>query len=219
MKRYFFTLLFFGLGFPTLFAQIPSPDEFLGYSLGSRFTPHQKVVDYFKKVAATSKNIQLQVYGKTYEGRELLMAVVSDDANMEKIEQIRTNNLALANAEKGSAKATKQPAILWLSYNVHGNEANSTETAMKVLYTLAAAKDNSTKAWLKNTVVIIDPCLNPDGRERYVSHFNMVSGKVPNPDPAAREHSEPWPGGRPNHYYYDLNRDWHGKHKWKPRQD
>jgi len=208
MKSYLITLLFLSFGLNAVFAQTPSPDEFLGYPLGSRFTPHQKVVDYFKKVAAGNKNIQLKVYGKTYEGRELLLAVVSDGANMERIEQIRTNNLSLANAEKGSAKVGKQPAILWLSYNVHGNEANSTETAMLVLYTLAEAKGDNIKTWLKNTVVIIDPCLNPDGRERYVSYFNMVSGKVPNPDPSAREHSELWPGGRSNHYYYDLNRDW-----------
>jgi len=201
----FFVLLFLSLAVK---AQTPSPDEFLGYPLGSHFTPHQKVVDYFKKVAATSKNIQLQVYGKTYEGRELVLAIVSDETNMSRIEQIRTNNLSLASADKNATRNTKQPAILWLSYNVHGNEANSTETSMRVLYTLAQATDAQTKQWLKNTVVIIDPCLNPDGRERYVSYFNMVSGKVPNPDPSAREHSEPWPGGRPNHYYFDLNRDW-----------
>ncbi len=189
-------------------AQTPSPDEFLGYTLGSRFTPHQKVVDYFKKVASTSKNIQLQVYGKTYEGRELLLAVVSNEENMNRLEQIRSSNLSLASADKNVVRTTKQPAILWLSYNVHGNEANSTETSMRVLYTLAQAADSQTKQWLKNTVVIIDPCLNPDGRERYVSYFNMVTGKVPNPDPSSREHSEPWPGGRSNHYYFDLNRDW-----------
>lgn len=229
MKKYILSLLFLGLINSTLFAQIPSPDEFLGYPLGSKFTPHQKVVDYFKKVASISKNIQLQVYGKTYEGRELLLAVVSDKENMDKLEQIRTTNLSLANADKLPVKTNKQPAILWLSYNVHGNEANSTETSMKVLYTLAEAKDSNTKAWLKNTVVIIDPCLNPDGRDRYVNNFNMVSGKVPNPDPSAREHSEPWPGGRPNHYYYDLNRDWAWQtqvetqqrliayHKWMPQ--
>lgn len=189
-------------------AQTPSPDEFLGYPLGSRFTPHQKVVDYFKKVASTNKNIQLQVYGKTYEGRELLLAVISDAANMNRIDQIKTTNQGLAHADKNAGSIANQPAIVWLSYNVHGNESNSTETSMKVLYTLAQAKDGQTASWLKNTVVIIDPCLNPDGRERYVSNYNMVSGKVPNPNPTAREHSEPWPGGRPNHYYYDLNRDW-----------
>jgi hypothetical protein len=229
MKLSLFTFLLFTFGLNVVFAQTPSPSEFLGYPLGSRFTPHQKVVDYFKKVAATNKNIQLQTYGKTYEGRELLLAVVSDHANIDRIEQIRTTNLSLSNAEKTNVKLNKQPAILWLSYNVHGNEANSTETSMLVLYTLAEAKGDQIKTWLKNTVVIIDPCLNPDGRERFVSNFNMVSGKVPNPDPASREHSEPWPGGRPNHYYYDLNRDWAWQtqietqqrlvayHKWMPQ--
>ncbi|KQB99221.1 M14 metallopeptidase family protein [Pedobacter sp. Hv1] len=207
MKRSLLCFVLLSVSFK-LFAQTPSPDEFLGYPLGSHFTPHQKVVDYFKKVAATNKNIQLQTYGKTYEGRELLLAVVSDASNMAQLEQIRKYNVGLSNVDKSASKAAKQPAIVWLSYNVHGNEANSTETAMRVLYTLSEAKDSNTREWLKNTIVIIDPCLNPDGRERYVSNFNMVSGKVPNPDPTAREHSEPWPGGRPNHYYYDLNRDW-----------
>jgi hypothetical protein len=227
MKSFLALILFFVIGGTTVFGQTPSPSEFLGYELGTRFTPHQKVVDYFKKVAATNKNLQLQSYGKTYEGRELLLAIVSDATNVQKLEQIRTNNLSLT-GEKGP-RSTKQPAILWLSYNVHGNEANSTETSMRVLYTLVEAKDQTIKNWLKNVVVIIDPCLNPDGRERYVTNFNTVSGKVPNPDPMAREHSEPWPGGRSNHYYFDLNRDWAWQtqieteqrlavyHKWMPQ--
>lgn len=228
MRKYSLSFLLLLLSTISLFAQIPSPDEFLGYPLGTKFTPHQKVVDYFKKVAASSKNLQLQTYGKTYEGRELLLAVISDPANMDDIEQIRAANLGLAKADKSASKTTKQPAIVWLSYNVHGNESNSTETSMRVLYTLANA-DSKTKEWLKNTVVIIDPCLNPDGRERYVSNYNMVSGTVPNPDPSAVEHTEPWPGGRPNHYYFDLNRDWAWQtqvesqqrviayHKWMPQ--
>ncbi|WAC41881.1 M14 family metallopeptidase [Pedobacter sp. SL55] len=200
-------VLWLGLFASSLFAQIQSPDNFLGYELGTRFSAHQKVVDYFKEVAAKAGNVKLQSYGKTYEGRELLLAIISDASNMQRLEQIRTNNIAISNNDK-SVKLAKQPVIVWLSYNVHGNEANSTETAMKVLYTLAAAKDEKTKQWLKNTIVIIDPCLNPDGRERYVNYFNSVVGTVPNPDPAAREHYEPWPGGRSNHYYFDLNRDW-----------
>ncbi len=205
-KLRFLLLLCFTVS--TAFAQIPSPDEFLGYALGSKFTPHQNVAAYFKKVAEGNKNLKLITYGKTYEGRELLMAVISDQENMNNLEQIRLYNLSLANAEKSVVKANNQPAILWLSYNVHGNEANSTETAMKVLYTLATTKDTKIKTWLKTTVVIIDPCLNPDGRDRYVTNFNSVSGINPNPDPSAREHSEPWPGSRTNHYYFDLNRDW-----------
>jgi len=207
MKKLASLLLLFCTSLLVAHAQNQSPDTFLGYTLGSHFTPHQKVVDYFKQIAAVNKNIKLQSYGKTYEGRELILAVISSQENIDQLEQIKANNLKLAKADK-SAKLTKQPAILWLSYNVHGNEANSTETSMKLLYTLAEAKQDHVKDWLKNTIVIIDPCLNPDGRERYVSNFNMVSGIVPNADPMAREHSEPWPGGRVNHYYYDLNRDW-----------
>lgn len=192
----------------TLNAQVQSPDNFLGYELGTHFTPHQRVVDYFKDVAAKAEaKIKLQTYGKTYEGRELLLAMVSDPSNIERLEKIRQNNIALSNNDR-TVKLNNQPAILWLSYNVHGNEANSTETAMKVLYTLVESKEEKVRAWLKNTVVIIDPCLNPDGRDRYVNYYNSVVGTAPNPDPSAREHYEPWPGGRYNHYYFDLNRDW-----------
>src|SRR5690606_22381301 len=120
---------------------VQTPDEFLGYELGAHFTTHQNVVDYFKDVASKSNKVKLQSYGKTYEGRELLLAVVSDASNMERLEQIRENNIAIANQDK-KIKAAKQPVVVWLSYNVHGNEANSTETAMKVLYTLVAAKDD-----------------------------------------------------------------------------
>jgi len=190
-------------------AQVKSPDEFLGYDLGSHFTPHYKVADYFRQTAsAAPKNIKLIEYGKTNEGRPLLVAVISSEENISKIEQIRTNNLKLTTGGNNNIDLSNQPVITWLSYNVHGNEANSTETSMKMLYTLASGTNKQANEWLKNTVVVIDPCLNPDGRDRYVNYFNSVVGKTPNADPTSREHIEPWPGGRPNHYYFDLNRDW-----------
>jgi len=190
-------------------AQIQSPDEFLGYQLGSHFTPHYKVADYFRQTAsASAKNMKLIEYGKTNEGRPLMVAIVSSPENISKLEQLRANNLVLATGANNAIDLTQQPAILWLSYNVHGNEANSTETAMKMLYTLVSGINKPANEWLKNTVVVIDPCLNPDGRDRYVNYFNSVVGKTPNSDPSSREHIEPWPGGRPNHYYFDLNRDW-----------
>ncbi|RNL50553.1 M14 family metallopeptidase [Pedobacter jejuensis] len=190
-------------------AQVKTPDEFLGYELGSHFTAHHKVAEYFKQTAnAAAKNVKLIGYGKTNEGRPLLAAVISSAENINKLEQIRTNNLLLASGGTNSVDLASQPAILWLSYNVHGNEANSTETAMKMLYNLASGSNQQANNWLKNTVVIIDPCLNPDGRDRYANYFNSVVGEKPNADPSSREHIEPWPGGRPNHYYFDLNRDW-----------
>ncbi len=205
MKKY---LLLFCLCLSTVVsnAQIQSPDEFLGYPLGTKFTPHYQVLSYFKAIGAASASVKLQSYGKTYEGRELTLAFISDPSNIDRLEQIRLANLALSNADK-SVKTQQQPVVVWLSYNVHGNEASSTETAMKVLYTLASGQENA-KTWLKNTVVIMDPCLNPDGRDRYVNFFNSVVGAAPNADPRSREHQEPWPGGRSNHYYFDLNRDW-----------
>ncbi|HYC27355.1 MAG TPA: M14 family metallopeptidase, partial [Chitinophagaceae bacterium] len=124
-------------------------------------------------------------------------------------ESIRLNNLRLANATKDKSAPTEDgTVIVWLSYNVHGNEPSSSEAAMKTLYALVDPANTQTKEWLKNTVVIIDPCLNPDGRDRYVNWFTSVAGKNANADPQSREHSEPWPGGRTNHYNFDLNRDW-----------
>ncbi|RZM25350.1 MAG: zinc carboxypeptidase [Pedobacter sp.] len=189
-------------------AQIKTPSEFLGYELGTHFTPHQKVVDYYKYVAGLNTNMKLISYGKTYEGRELLAAVISAPEHMANLEQIRKNNLALSQASSSAIDLSKQPVILWLSYNVHGNEASSTETALKMVYTLSTDKSTAMQEWLKHTVVILDPCLNPDGRERYVNFYNAVSAQKPNPNPQSREHYEPWPRGRVNHYYYDLNRDW-----------
>jgi hypothetical protein len=120
------------------------------------------------------------------------------------------NNLRLANLARDRAAAIEEnaPAIVWLSYNVHGNETSSSEAAMLTLYELVNPAVAKTKEWLKNTVVIIDPCLNPDGRDRYINWFNSVVGKNYNPQRIAREHREPWPGGRSNHYNFDLNRDW-----------
>ena len=207
MKKIFLSLLLLAGGLMSAQAQVKSPDAFLGYPLGSRFTPHHQIIAYFKYLAGINKNIQLISYGKTYEHRELIAAVISSKENMDNLEQIRKSNLSLSKAEKG-INLNKQPAILWLSYNVHGNEASSSEASMKTLYTFAESSDLNVKEWLKNTVVIIDPCLNPDGRERYVNFFNSVKRDIPDADPDAREHNEPWPRGRINHYYFDLNRDW-----------
>jgi Zinc carboxypeptidase len=201
-KNLFLFLLMFSTA---VFAQLKSPDEFLGYSLGSKFTPHFKIVNYFQQAAAAMpQQVKLQQYGQTYEGRPLYLAFVSSAANISNLENIRKNNLQLAGIENGNASATST-AIVWLSYNVHGNEASSSEASMQTIYELLKPEHAN---WLNNTVVIMDPCLNPDGRDRYVNWFNSVVGNTPNANPAAREHEEPWPGGRTNHYNFDLNRDW-----------
>ena len=192
-----------------LFAQLKSPDEFLGYSLGNKFTPHYKIVNYFNQTAAAMPQMmKLQKYGETNEGRDLLLAFISTPENMARLDEIQKNNLRLTGILKDKAAEINSPVIVWLSYNVHGNEASSSEVSMKTLYELLNPANAQTKNWLKNTVVIIDPCLNPDGRDRYVNWFNQMVGKNANANANTREHSEPWPGGRLNHYNFDLNRDW-----------
>jgi hypothetical protein len=193
----------------TAFAQgLQSPAEFLGYPLGSQYTYHYRVVEYVKHVAQNSKKVKLVPYGTTNEGRPLLVAFVGSEENVAHLEEIRQHNLYLAGLSTGPATLSSAPAIVWLSYNVHGNETSSSEAAMQTLYDMVNPANNRTQAWLKNTLVVIDPCLNPDGRDRYVNFYNQVRNAVPDPDPASREHIEPWPGGRVNHYYFDLNRDW-----------
>ena len=205
-----FSLLIFIKGFSQ------SPEAFLGYKMGTKFTPHYKIVEYAKAIAqAYPDMVKVENYGETNEGRELLLVIVSASQNMKRIDDIRTNNLRLAGTLKdkpgvasGNNSNEKPTAIVWLSYNVHGNEPSSSEAAMLTLYSLVDPANTKTKDWLKNTVVIIDPCLNPDGRDRYVNWYTSMKGSNGNADPQSREHNEPWPGGRSNHYNFDLNRDW-----------
>jgi hypothetical protein len=191
-------------------AQVQSPEQFLGYKIGTRYTPHWKVVNYFQHVAANApKTVKLQQYGQTNEGRPLMVAFISSEENMGNLEAIRINNLRLANLTKDKAAPNETaPPIVWMSYNVHGNETSSSEAALMTVYALVDPSNAKTKEWLKNTVVVMDPCINPDGRDRYVNWFNSVVGVNANPRMDTREHRDPWPGGRTNHYNFDLNRDW-----------
>lgn len=185
------------------FAQIKSPEEFLGYPLGSKFSYHHRIVSYYEHVAANSDKVSLIPYGETNEGRPLMVAVVSSAANHQNLETIRENNILRTRAESAQADGI---AIVWLSYNVHGNEASASEAAIQTLYTLATTADQ--QEWLNNAVVIMDPCINPDGRDRYANWYNQIGGTTANANLDDIEHSEPWPSGRPNHYLFDLNRDW-----------
>ncbi|RDV16243.1 zinc carboxypeptidase [Pontibacter diazotrophicus] len=188
--------------------RLQSPEQFLGYQLGKQFTTQNRILDYVNYLAAQAPNrMKVQQYGQTYEGRPLMLAYVASDENLPRLEQIRENNLRQAGVQSGQVQG-EQPAIVWLSYNIHGNESVSSEAVMQVLYDLADPSNAQTKQWLQNTIVILDPMVNPDGRERYVQWYKQASNQGGNASPYAWEHYEPWPGGRPNHYYFDLNRDW-----------
>ncbi len=205
MRNLFFIFCIALSAYSNVFSQnIQTPSEFLGYDIGTQFSRHHQVIDYIKAISEALPNqVKLEQYGSTYERRPLYLAYVSSESNMKNLETIRENNLKNTGLLEGTAN-DGEVAIVWLSYNVHGNEASSTEAAMLTLYKLLTER----KDLLENTVVIIDPCVNPDGRDRYVNWYNETASQPYDIDQQASEHSEPWPGGRPNHYLFDLNRDW-----------
>lgn len=194
-------LFFIGFSF-SLIGQIKSPKNFLGYELGEQFSLHHQVVDYYKHLEQHSSQIQLVPYGRTNEGRLLQLAFISTPENLENLEAIRTAHLQNSGMIKGPKN--NQKAIVWLSYSVHGNESSSTEASMKTAYALLTKYQD----WLKDLVVILDPCINPDGRDRYVNFYKQNRSFPYNSNRNTREHQEPWHSGRTNHYIFDLNRDW-----------
>ncbi len=196
--KFWFTFLFSLCSSFLFFAQkLDFPRQFLGYEIGQRFTPHHKVVDYFKALSkAFPAQCVVEKYGESYEGRELILVFIGSPETI-------TNRKTIQNSHANFDKKEKT-GIVWLSYNVHGNESSGTEAAMLTAYKLISEK----QTLLEETLVIIDPCLNPDGRDRYVNFFLQNTTKNPSTEVFTAEHIEPWPSGRYNHYLFDLNRDW-----------
>jgi hypothetical protein len=194
--------------FWTATAQLQSPSEFLPHQLGEQFTPHHMLVDYMEHVAENSDQVLLTRYGYTNEDRPLVLAFISTPENLARLEAIRENNLRRAGFLDGNTDRALDRALVWLSFSVHGNEASGSEASMQVIYELADPNNTRTQSWLENTVVILDPSINPDGYSRYTHWYRGVSHKRKNADPNTMEMSEPWPRGRVNHYLFDLNRDW-----------
>ena len=208
MKRLLFTFLTFYIFLVNITGQdIKSPQEFLGYETGSQFTFHHKADEYFRYVAEKSPVAEYREYGTTYEGRPLGVCIVSDEANLKNIEELRKNNLVKTGLLDGDFTGRQIP-IIWLAYNVHGNESAGMETAMKVLWTLVSGTYPGSSDWLKSCIIIIDPCQNPDGRDLYAGRYRNTMSLIPNADGSAREHNQAFPSARLNHYLFDLNRDW-----------
>ncbi len=200
----------------TFEGKIPSPGAWYGTELGDRFTPHHEVMAYCREVAKLSSRVQIQEYGRSAEGRELVLLMISTESNIARLEEIRTAQQLLADPRRLQEREQLDidrllkdlPAVVWLSYNVHGDESSGTEAALATIHQLADGSDERIRQIRENCLVIIDPLLNPDGRERYLQWYHQVMAQPPNADPAAAEHHPPSPSGRSNHYLFDLNRDW-----------
>jgi hypothetical protein len=237
MKRtkYYFTLICIFIGINSITAQdyfykdkapfnpeIPTPEEFLGYEIGEQHTRHDLIVAYLIKLAEISDRASIEVYGKTHEKRKLVMLTVTSPENLKNLETIKLNHLQFVNPAQTPKNYNEVPVIIQLGYNVHGNEPSSSEAALLTAYTLVASNSLEVLEYIEKSVIFIDPTINPDGRDRHTQWVNQYQSKTLVSDNIDAEHTEAWPRGRTNHYWFDLNRDWllavhpesQGKLKW-----
>ncbi len=185
---------------------IPSPGEFLGYPIGTFHTRHDRIVAYMQELARLSDRASYQEIGMTYEHRVMPVLTVTTPANHARLEAIRREHLA--SLDPNASPVTGLPAIVHLGYGVHGNEPSSAEAAMLTAYWLVAGTGPEVERYRSEGIFHIEPVLNPDGRDRHTHWANMNRAEPLVADPLDREHNEVWPGGRTNHYWFDLNRDW-----------
>ncbi|MGZ8412450.1 MAG: M14 family zinc carboxypeptidase [Gemmatirosa sp.] len=193
---------------------VPTPRAVLGYDIGERFTPHHLLMRYVERVAQASPRVRVDTLGHTAEGREVLLIAVTSAANAQRLDAVRADARRLADAatlpaEERRALVARTPAVVWLGYSVHGNEASGVEAGLAMLYQLAAGRDAETQTILDSAVVLIDPAQNPDGHERHAQDVMRARGAFGvSSTPAAMAQQGSWPGARGSHYYFDLNRDW-----------
>ena len=187
---------------------IPSPSQFLGYKIGDWHTRYDLIVKYFEKLDQISELAKLQTIGYTHEHRPKIILTITSAKHMGNLEQIRQKQLQLADPSQPMPEVANMPSIIHQGYGVHGNEPSSAEAAMLTAYWLLASQSDLAKNLRENSVVHIDPTVNPDGRDRHSLWANSNKGFPAVADPLDREHNETWPGGRTNHYWFDLNRDW-----------
>lgn len=189
--------------------KVPKPQDVLGFQVGEFHASHDNLVYYFRQLAQASPRVKYEIYGKTHEGRPLTVAIISSEANIKRIEELRQQHIQLSDPSASSKlNVADLPVVVWLSHSIHGNEASGANSSLLSAYYLAAAQGKEIEELLDKTIIIIDPATNPDGVQRFSNWVNSNKSYQGNTDPASREHNEAWPGGRSNHYWFDLNRDW-----------
>ncbi len=187
---------------------IPKPQDILGWVPGSWHVSHDQLVSYMHVMANSSPRITLENRGQTFEGRPLLLLTITTPENHSKLEEIRKQHVSLAASGSDGLDTESMPLITYQGMSIHGNEPSGANAGLLVAYYLAAAQGPEIEALLKNTVILFDPSYNPDGLQRFSYWANTNKNQNINPDPQDREYNEVWPGGRTNHYWFDMNRDW-----------
>lgn len=189
-------------------SNIPTPESIIRHQVGDWHVTHDKLAQYMYAVAAASDRITIEDRGSSFEGRPILLLTVTSPANHGNLATIKKNHVALTESNGASQNTAAMPAVVYQGFSIHGNESSGSNAALALAYYLAAAQGPKINELLNNTVILLDPSLNPDGLQRFAYWANMHKSQNINPDPNDREYSEVWPGGRTNHYWFDMNRDW-----------
>ena len=187
---------------------ILSPEEFLGYEIGFQHTRHDQIVSYLTYLSTVSNKADLINYGKTHEGRNLVILTITSESNLNNLDDIQKEHLQYTVPGTSVDLNKDLPIIINLGYGVHGNEPSSSEAALLTAYTLVASMNKKIEKFRQQSVVFIDPTINPDGRDRHTQWANQNKSINLVADQYDSEHNEAWPRGRTNHYWFDLNRDW-----------
>ena len=188
--------------------EIPKPQEVLGFIPGEWHASHDKLVNYMRALADASPRISIENRGTTYEKRPLILLTITSEENHQNLEEIRKRHVALTFEGADSLKTEDMPIVVNQGFSIHGNEPSGSNAAILAAYYLAAAEGEEIEELLNNTIILFDPAFNPDGLQRFAYWANTNRSKHINTDPQDREYDEVWPGGRTNHYWFDMNRDW-----------
>ena len=191
----------------TLDSQVPTPEQEMGFQVGSQHVNWEQVVAYMKRLAACSPRFSIQEYGRTFENRPLICVVITSEKNQKNLESLRSAHAQLADPA-ASVDPKSLPAVASVMMSIHGNEASGVNASLPFAYFFAAAQGPEIEALLDKTIITLIPGQNPDGITRFSTWVNSNRSLRNVTDPQSREFSEPWPGGRSNHYWHDLNRDW-----------
>ena len=188
---------------------VAKPEDVMGHRIGKWHVTHDKLVMVMREIARTSDRVTIEEIGKTHEDRPIVQLTITSPENHARMDEIKENQRNLRNPQLASSLSIEEmPVVVNMNYSIHGNESSGSNAALAVAYFLAAAQGSSIERMLEQSVIVLDPSLNPDGLNRFATWANMHKSMNPNGDSNHREYDEIWPGGRTNHYWFDMNRDW-----------
>ena len=195
--------------------RIPTLTRVVGHDFGDRITTPEEIAIYLKALnQAAPDRTRLVEYARSWEGRPLWLFIIGSPERIADLDRMKDERRRLADPRTLSWSDADRllrdlPLVTWLMHGVHGDEISSSDAALaEAFHLIAATNDPDVPLIIRNAIVVIDPMQNPDGRARFVAQNLLGAAADADSNPDSAEHDQPWPGGRSNHYLFDMNRDW-----------